>query len=1400
LHEYSCLSNMICSNIRMKVTSSAPAPTNNDCANATILAVNPSCLLTSGTTSGATEDPILDPSCDPGSINDVWYTFNSGANTSVNVTVNLGTASLVGIEIFSACGTLAPGISLGGALGNCDFNTSAPNPTVITGLTPNTNYRFRLFTNVTYDIAGSFTVCLTVPPPPPAPTVSINSASICPGASTTLTATPSTLGGTYLWSPGGQTTQSITVSPLTTTTYSVTYTLNGVGTNNSTVTVYSPPAINAGLDISICSGQPATLTGSGGVSYTWNNGVTNNLAFNPLTTATYTVTGTDLNGCIGTDQMTLTVNANPTLSGNTVICPNATSQLTGSGIAATSNAWVSSNAAVATVSTTGLVSALSFGTAIVTYTNNNGCSATSTINVSNPTAPTFNPVAAVCTGGAIVLPIISSNGIQGTWSPAINNTQTTTYTFTPSAGQCATTAQLSVAVNPNPTISGVTSVCSGGTSQLTGSGTAAANNAWASASAPIASISGTGLVTGASAGTSVVTYTNSNGCSATASVTVNANPIVSGNTVICPSTTSQLLGSGTAAANNAWTSSNPAVATVSTTGLVSALSFGTAIITYTNNNGCSATSTINVSNPTAPTFNPVAAVCSGGAILLPIISSNGIQGTWSPAINNTQTTTYTFTPSTGQCATTAQLSVAVNPNPIISGGTSVCSGGTSQLTGSGTAAANNAWTSANTSIASISGTGLVTGTSAGTAVVTYTNSNGCSAIASVTVNANPIVSGNTVICPNTTSQLIGSGTAAAWTSSNTAVATVSTTGLVSALSFGTAIITYTNNLGCSTTITITVSNPTAPTFNPVAAVCTGGAIVLPSTSNNSIQGTWSPAINNTQTTTYTFTPSAGQCATTAQLSVAVNPNPTISGGTAVCSGGTLQLTGSGTAAANNAWSSASTAIASISGTGLVTGTSAGTSVVTYTNSNGCLATASVTVNANPTANAGLDITTCVGGNVTLSGTATNGAAPYTYSWNNSVQNGVPFVALTNSTYTLSVSDGNGCTNTDQMTLTTNSINWANLQFPASGNICLGQSHTIYGQIYVAGVTNGPGQAAGVVAQAGLNASNTDPSTWPLSAWSAATFNVQQGNNDEYMASVGQLQAAGTYYYTYRYSLGAGCPYFYAGINGAWNGTSNTNGSLVINNAPNATINQSACASYSWYGQNYTQSGTYTQTVPSGAGCDSVLYLNLTIHQPVTGPSTQQTACETYTWNGQTYTQSGSYTFNGTTQYGCDSTVTLNLVIDALPSNLNVTLSGGTFTATASNVSNYSWIDCATNTSIPFQNAATFTPTSSGSYAVVVSNNCGADTSTCEPIEVNGLSDAVLPIINVYPNPSSGIFNVFSEMEITFLEILDLKGAVVYNSKPNDNLATIDLRFQADGIYVLKLRTPQNTSYFRIVKN
>ena len=1134
-----CWTNTTPSSIRFRYTAGAvTVPANNLCANATGLTPAANCNLTSGTTLGASEDPYPDPSCDmPGVYNDVWYTFNSGAFTSLNLTVNLGTAALIGVEFYSSCGTLASGLSLGGTPGNCDFNTNAPNPTVITGLTPNTTYRMRMFTNASYDTPGTFTACLTTPPPP---TVSVNSTSICAGQSVTLTATPSTAGGTYLWS-NGATTPTITVTPNATTSYSVTYSNNGTASGSGTVTVNPAPTINGGQDQTVCQGATVTLTGTGGASYTWDNGISNGVAFVANTTTTYTVTGTNANGCQGTDQVTVTVNASPTVN-------------------------------------------------------------------------------------------------------AINS-QT--------------------------------------------------------------------LCAGASA--SAVTF------------------------------------SGTAGATFAWVNSNPSI------GLAASGSGNIAAFTASNATASPITGTI--------TVTPTQAGCTG-----------------SPQ-------TYSYT---------------INPNPTITGNNTLCAGATLQLTGSGTAAANNAWVSGTPANGTVSNTGLVTGVTAGNTIITYTNANGCIATQNVTVNANPIITGNTVICPNTTSQLTGTGAPAgnnAWSSSNTGIATVSNTGLVSAISFGTATITYTASTGCSGTTTVNVTNPTAPTFNPIAAVCSGGIISLPGTSTNNIQGTWSPAVNNTQTTTYTFTPSAGQCATTAQQTVNVNPNPTISGANSLCPNASIQLTGSGTAAANNAWVSGTPANGTVSNTGLVTGVTAGNTIITYTNSNGCTATQPVTVHANPTANAGQDQTLCSGGNATLTGTAIGGSAPYTYSWNNGVQQGVPFPLNATGTYTLTVSDANGCTSTDNVTLTSTSIDWANLQWPATGTMCLGQTHTVYGQIYVAGITNGPGQAAGIIAQVGVNSTNTDPGTWPANAWSNATFNTQAGNNDEFTAGIGNLLSAGTYYYTFRYSLGQGCPYFYGGYNGgAWNGTNNTNGALTINAAPNASSAVNACESYTWYGQTYTQSGTFTHTVPSGAGCDSVLYLNLTIFNNVTGPTTQETACDSYTWNGQTYFQSGTYTFNGSSQNGCDSTATLSLTINNAPSNAQVSLNQGTFTVNAQNATNFAWMDCSTNTLIPGETSATFTPTLSGSYAAVVSNGCGSDTTTCEPIEVQGISEIDSELISVYPNPSTGIFTIASKGSI-IQEILlySINGELIWRNTHNTQEINIDLGTYARGTYILRVSTNQQAHIFRLIK-
>src|SRR5206468_3449659 len=97
-------------------------------------------------------------------------------------------------------------------------------------------------------------------------------------------------------------------------------------------------------------------------------------------------------------------------------------------------------------------------------------------------------------------------------------------------GACAQTISNSVAltVNALPAITGTLSVCVGSTTQLAGSGTAAASNPWVSATPAVATVNSTGLVTGVAAGTSVITYTNNNGCSITATVTVNALPTITG--------------------------------------------------------------------------------------------------------------------------------------------------------------------------------------------------------------------------------------------------------------------------------------------------------------------------------------------------------------------------------------------------------------------------------------------------------------------------------------------------------------------------------------------------------------------------------------------------------------------------------------------------------------------------------------------------------------------------------------------------------------------------------------------------------------------------------------------------------------------------------------------------------
>jgi len=127
------------------------------------------------------------------------------------------------------------------------------------------------------------------------------------------------------------------------------------------------------------------------------------------------------------------------------------------------------------------------------------------------------------------------------------------------------------------------------------------------------------------------------------------------------------------------------------------------------------------------------------------------------------------------------------------------------------------------------------------------------------------------------------------------------------------------------------------------------------------------------------------------------------------------------------------------------------------------------------------------------------------------------------------------------------IDWGNLQWPATATITAGDSVTAYGQAYKGGVTDSTGQAFGLNAWVGISTTNNNPANW--TTWVPATFNVQSGNNDEFMASFGKNLAPGTYYYAFRYQY-LGGPYRYGAYStnggGFWDSTNYKSGVLTVN--------------------------------------------------------------------------------------------------------------------------------------------------------------------------------------------------------------------------------------------------------------
>ncbi|MCX7743391.1 MAG: T9SS type A sorting domain-containing protein, partial [Flavobacteriales bacterium] len=170
-------------------------------------------------------------------------------------------------------------------------------------------------------------------------------------------------------------------TPSATTTYTVTGTAANGCTNTASVTITVNPlpsvSANASPGTTVCAGSSVTLSGSGASSYSWSGGVSNGVPFTPSATTTYTVTGTDANGCTNTTSLTISVKESPSVGiqvlPDSIICSGTGITLSGTG--ADSYSWSS-----------GIVDGVAFyptqtSTYTVMGTNANGCTDSESITI-----------------------------------------------------------------------------------------------------------------------------------------------------------------------------------------------------------------------------------------------------------------------------------------------------------------------------------------------------------------------------------------------------------------------------------------------------------------------------------------------------------------------------------------------------------------------------------------------------------------------------------------------------------------------------------------------------------------------------------------------------------------------------------------------------------------------------------------------------------------------------------------------------------------------------------------------------------------------------------------------------------------------------------------------------------
>jgi gliding motility-associated-like protein len=821
-----------------------------------------------------------------------------------------------------------------------------------------------------------------------APTVNATTTedTICPGASATIDANATGTNLSYVWSPGGETTASITVTQAGVYTVVVS---NGFCPAYDTVeiSVYQFPPVTVGADQTVCSGDSAILTASGGpyVSYNWSNGVTSatDTVFAP---GNYWVTVNNGTCLLVSDTMTLSnfPGSNPTLNDST-LCLGGTVVLSAPQDF-TDVVWSNGAQGVS-------ITVTANGDYSFTGTTPDGCDAvsdTATITFVNP--PAVNADATpdtICAGGSSVINANSSGNVTYLWSPggettaSITATQAGTYSVIVSDGSCQGFDTVTVYQFTAPTVvlSNDTTVCPGSTVTVSVSGSPYVSYVWSNgATTPTITVSTPGSysvnVNDGNCTYPSDTFTLSN--FQVSAATLNDSTLCLGGTVVLNAGNFTGVVWSTGAQGNS--------ISVTTTGNYS--------YTASTADGCAVTSdTATITFTTAPTVNadatPDTLFCPGSSSVINANSSGNVTYLWAPggqttaSITVTQPGTYSVIVSDGSCSSYDTVTVyqSTHAPVLLRNDTAVCPGASVTLSPSGSPYVTYLWSNQAT-------TATITVSAPGNYSVTVNDGN-CTYVSDTFTLSNvqvatPVAYSDTSVCAGEPVTLFGDVgyTNYNWGGGLTGVSvTVTTPGNYS--------YTATDANGCSvTSTTASVTNRPYPNPNITAtppAVCVGqGSTTLNAGSEANVTYVWQPGgstgstLQVTQPGTYTVQATLNGCVKGDTLTVNAADTPTLSLAPQKSCCAQVVLDPAPQQNYTFLWSDGSTGSTL---TVINTGDSTETYSVTATNSAGCTSNASVTVQIKCVeASASASPDTVFAGDSTQLAVVTAYNGNFSYSW------------------------------------------------------------------------------------------------------------------------------------------------------------------------------------------------------------------------------------------------------------------------------------------------------------------------------------------------------------------------------------------------------------------------------------